>query len=93
MQWSAKDYPFTAQGSIMTPANATQLPLAIGTWYYRVRGFDYSLPAGSQALSWSNPEKLVVASPSFKVVQAKATTFKVVTPQSSKKPTKPVKSK
>ena len=25
-----------------------------GTWYYRVRGFDYNLPTGVQQMGWSD---------------------------------------
>jgi hypothetical protein len=44
------------------------LPLTPGTWYYRVRGFNYSLPTNAQQMSWSNAAKIVVAKPQFKVV-------------------------
>ncbi|MDX6471723.1 MAG: hypothetical protein QOK22_539 [Gaiellaceae bacterium] len=78
VQWSTKAYPFTPVGSIMTASTATLLPIAVGTWYYRVRGFDYSLPTGSQALSWSDPEQLGVAAPTFKVTKAATKKFKVI---------------
>jgi hypothetical protein len=44
------------------------LPVGSGIWYYRVRGFDYSLPTGSQQMSWSDVAKLVVAKPRFRIV-------------------------
>jgi hypothetical protein len=78
VQWSAKEYPFTPAGSIMTSSNSTVLPLTIGTWYYRVRGFDYNLPTGAQALSWSDTEKLVVAAPTFRVTKVTTKKFKVI---------------
>jgi hypothetical protein len=62
----------------MTPSNATLLPLTVGTWYYRVRGFDYNLPTGAQALSWSDTEKLVVAAPTFRVTKATTRKFKAI---------------
>ena len=37
------------------------LPLKPGTWYYRVRGYDYNLPTGAQEMAWSAPTKIVVA--------------------------------
>jgi hypothetical protein len=43
------------------------LPLAPGTWYYRVRGIDFNLPTGVQQMSWSEPEKLVVSPPRFRM--------------------------
>ena len=48
------------------------LPVGPGTWWYRVRGFDYSLPSNAQQMSWSDPVKLVVAKPTFKVVGSHA---------------------
>ena len=76
VQWSKKRYPFkpeldsqnsNAHGRI-TLGTSTVLPLKPGTWYYRVRGFNYSLPTGAQQMSWSDPAKIVVAKPKFKVV-------------------------
>jgi hypothetical protein len=62
----------------MTTATSAVLPLAPGTWWYRVRGFDYNLPTGVQQMSWSDPEKLVVTKPTFKVVPTGSRKFKVV---------------
>jgi hypothetical protein len=81
VQWSKIQYPFTPQPTstgtlgIMTSATSVVLPVTPGTWWYRVRGFDYSLPTGAQQMSWSDPAKLVVAAPKFKLV---------VTPTASK---------
>ena len=44
------------------------LPLKPGTWYYRVRGFNYAFPTGAQQMSWSDPARIVVAKPKFRVV-------------------------
>ena len=52
----------------MTTSTAVVLPVSPGVWWYRVRGFDYSLPTGAQQMSWSVPAKLVVAKPTFKVL-------------------------
>ncbi|MBV8597560.1 MAG: hypothetical protein JO017_01950 [Actinobacteria bacterium] len=79
VQWSKTSYPFnpelTAAGSpgFMTAGTSAVLPVSPGTWYYRVRGFDYSLPTGAQQMSWSDPAKLVVATPKFKIVTASTT--------------------
>lgn len=79
VQWSKKQYPFkpepdpensNAPGT-MTLGTAAVLPLTAGTWYYRVRGFDYSLPTGAQQMAWSDPARIVVAKPKFKVVGPK----------------------
>jgi hypothetical protein len=85
VQWSKKVpgaksyYPFKAEGSIMTTSTATVLPLVPGTWYYRVRGFDYNLPTGVQQMSWSEPQQLVVTKPKFKITAtAPKKKFKIV---------------
>jgi hypothetical protein len=74
VQWSKTQYPFKPEAApagtlgIMTFATSIVLPVKPGTWWYRVRGFDYSLPTGAQQMSWSDPAKLVVAAPKFKLV-------------------------
>jgi hypothetical protein len=76
VQWSKKLYPFKPEPNpdnanapgTMTLGTAAVLPLSAGTWYYRVRGFDYSLPTNAQQMSWSDPAKIVVAKPKFRVV-------------------------
>jgi hypothetical protein len=78
-QWSKTRYPFNPQpnpqngGALgtMTLATSAVLPLTAGTWYYRVRGFNLNLPTGAQQMSWSNPSRIVVAKPKFKVVGPK----------------------
>jgi hypothetical protein len=76
VQWSKKRYPFkplpnpqnqNALGTL-TLGTSYVLPLKPGTWYYRVRGFNYTLPTGAQQMSWSDPAKIVVAKPKFRVV-------------------------
>jgi hypothetical protein len=84
VQWSIKVagaksyYPFKAEGTIMTTSTATVLPLTPGTWYYRVRGFDYNLPSGAQQMTWSDPQQLVVTTPKFSVAPQVKKKFKVV---------------
>ena len=74
VQWSKTQYPFvaetaaTGQPGIMTGTTSVVLPVGPGTWWYRVRGFDFNLPTGAQQMSWSTPVKLVVAAPKFKVI-------------------------
>jgi hypothetical protein len=76
VQWSKTRYPFKpepnaqAQNALgtMTLGTSVVLPLPAGTWYYRVRGFNYTLPTGAQQMSWSDPAKIVVAKPKFRVV-------------------------
>jgi hypothetical protein len=76
VQWSKTRYPFKPEpdpenkGALgtMTFNSSVVLPLKAGTWYYRVRGFNINLPTGAQQMSWSDPAKIVVAKPKFKVV-------------------------
>lgn len=83
VQWSKTQYPFnpvtltsTGTAGVMTSGTSIVFPhdLGPGTWWYRVRGFDYSLPTGAQQMSWSTPARLVVAPPRFKLVGGGATT-------------------
>jgi len=74
VQWSKNAYPFVAQTDprsgaqgYLTMATSAILPLRPGTWWYRVRGFDYNLPTGSQQMAWSTPQRIVVAKPSYKI--------------------------
>src|SRR5262249_31536487 len=78
VQWSKKSYPFTPEGSITTASTSTLLPLTVGTWYYRVRGFDNALPTGAQMLSWTDPQQITIAPPTFKVSDAVKNKFKIV---------------
>jgi hypothetical protein len=107
VQWSKTSYPFAPQVDpatqavgILTPGTSAVLPLTPGTWYYRVRGYDYSLPSGdagdpvnSQAMSWSDPVKIVVAKPQFTVVTAKPKKKPSVKAKPKKKPNATAKAK
>lgn len=76
VQWSKSQYPFKPEPNpenanapgTMTLGTAAVLPLTPGTWYYRVRGFDYDLPTNAQQMAWSDPAKITVAKPKFKVI-------------------------
>jgi hypothetical protein len=71
VQWAKKSYPFRTRGKQLTYNTSYVLPLKPGTWYYRVRGYDYNLPTGAQEMAWSQPVKIVVAPPRFHLVAAK----------------------
>jgi hypothetical protein len=46
-----------------------------------VRGFDFNLPTGAQAMAWSQPTKLVVTAPTLRVTSVSKRSrshFKVV---------------
>ncbi|MFN2627458.1 MAG: hypothetical protein ABR569_02325 [Gaiellaceae bacterium] len=75
VQWSKKLYPFTAEpdpatkaAGLLTTSTSTVLPLGAGKWWYRVRGYNYSLQTSSQAMGWSDPVQIVVARPRFTIV-------------------------
>jgi hypothetical protein len=85
VQYSKTAYPFKPEldprskvKGFLTFSTSDVLPLAAGTWYYRVRGIDYNLPTGVQQMSWSDPTKLVVAPPKFAVTPTTGKKFKVL---------------
>jgi hypothetical protein len=53
----------------VTWANSAKLPLAPGTWYYRVRGLDHLMMGTKPQMSWSDPVRIVVTKPRFRVVR------------------------
>jgi hypothetical protein len=76
VQWSKTRYPFkpqvvtTQNGStegVLTLATSAVLPLAPGTWWYRVRGVSWNLPSNAQFMGWSEPARIVVTRPKFRV--------------------------
>jgi hypothetical protein len=80
VQWSRKLYPWkSAAKPIFTFGSSALLtaegggPLAAGDWYYRVRGLNPYLPGPVKEMSWSEPVKLVIAKPTYKVVKPSVT--------------------
>ena len=69
IQWSRSGNPWRPLGSVKTPATSSLLPLEPGTWYYRVRGYNYALLKRPQ-MAWSAPTALKVSKPTFTVVKA-----------------------
>jgi hypothetical protein len=71
VQWSKKRYPWApAAAPVETPATALVLPVTKpGTWYYKVRGVNPSLPAGAKYMSWSDPVELRISGDVFSVVK------------------------
>jgi hypothetical protein len=53
---------------IVTQNGAQRGPLPPGTWWYRVRGLDFSLPGTARAMSWSKPVMVRITKPKFSVV-------------------------
>ena len=68
VQWSRKLYPWKTAGSQLTWGTSLTLPLAPGTWYYRVRGIDFLMSGTKPQMSWSDPARVVVTKPRFRVV-------------------------
>jgi hypothetical protein len=68
VEWSRTAYPWRRTGNLYTFSTATTLPLKPGVWYYRVRGIDMSLPTGASTQAWSQPARIVIAKPKFKVI-------------------------
>jgi hypothetical protein len=75
VQWGKTAYPFRAEANgkngtvgLQTFATSATLPLKPGSWFYRVRGINFSVPGGVNQMSWSSPVKLVVTRPRFVVV-------------------------
>jgi hypothetical protein len=68
IQWSKSANPWRPLGSLVTAATSSLLPLEPGAWYYRVRGYNYSLLKRPQ-MAWSRPTPLKVSKPTFSVVK------------------------
>lgn len=68
VQWSRKLYPWSTAGSKLTWGTSITLPLTPGTWYYRVRGLDFLMQGTKPQMSWSDPIRVVVTKPRFRVV-------------------------
>jgi hypothetical protein len=65
-------YPWHAKWQLNTPATSMVLPLSrldAGSWYYRVRSINDSLPAGARAVAWSPPVRIKITGDRIKVVK------------------------
>ena len=69
VQWSNKLYPWRTAGSKFAWGTAATLPLSPGSWYYRVRGLDYLMAGSKPQMSWSDPARVIVTKPRFRVVR------------------------
>jgi hypothetical protein len=56
---------------VVNQNGAQRGPLPPGTWWYRVRGLDFSLPGTARAMSWSKPVMVRIAKPKFSVVKSR----------------------
>jgi hypothetical protein len=68
VEWSKTVYPWRPAGQLRTPATGAVLPLKPGTWHYRVRGINESIP-GNPNMKWSGVAKIRIAKPTFAVRQ------------------------
>ena len=72
VEWSPSRYPWRAVKRVAVDGGtATTLPLKPGTWWYRIRGLNSALPDGHQFMSWSEPLRLTVAKPKFRLVSSR----------------------
>jgi hypothetical protein len=72
IQLSRTAYPWRTSWSKVTPATSVTLPLGpanIGTWWYRVRGINPSLPRGAQTMTWSKSVRIRITGDRFVVVK------------------------
>ena len=63
VQISQSGYPWHTDKTIFTESTSVVLPLTkfdLGTWYYRVRSIDASLPVGAQRGTWSRPVRVMI---------------------------------
>lgn len=70
VQWSQKRDPWRTAGKLQpTAGTSATLDLPAGTWYYRVRGLDATLP-GPTGMTWSNPIELKVVPRTFEILRS-----------------------
>ena len=72
VELSRSAYPWHVARALTTPATSATLPLSkfnAGTWYYRVRGVNETLPVGAQKMAWSSPVQIRVTGDRFAVVK------------------------
>ncbi|HZT92256.1 MAG TPA: hypothetical protein VFA05_09470 [Gaiellaceae bacterium] len=72
IQLSRTRYPWRTAWDKVTTATAYVLPLGtndVGTWWYRVRGIDPSLPKGAQTMTWSTAVSVRISGDRFVVVE------------------------
>ena len=67
IQWSRKAYPWSTAGTITTPATAALLNLPDGIWYYRVRGWDMTLPSAARGMTWTDPQYVRILPRTFSI--------------------------
>ena len=67
VEWSRSLNRWHPAGHTQTAATSALLPVSAGTWWYRVRGIDPSLP-GNTKMAWSHKVRLQIAEPTYGVI-------------------------
>ena len=67
VQFSKKKKVWKTLKRKFTVGTQLQVKLLPGTWYYRVRGLDLTLP-GRPGLTWSDPVQVTMIAPTFTIV-------------------------
>ena len=65
---SKTGYPWKTVSTALTFGTSLTLPLTPGTWFYRVRGIDFLMTGTKPQLSWSDPVRVAVTKPRFRVI-------------------------
>jgi hypothetical protein len=69
VQWSSSSDPWRVAGKLKTYSTSSLVPLAPGTWWYRVRGLNAWI-SGKQALAWSAPARVRITAPTFSIARS-----------------------
>jgi hypothetical protein len=73
VQWGRQLYPWKPEGTVTTSGTSVLLDQGgksptPGFWYYRVRGVDPFAAGPLKQMTWSDPVKIQVAAPVYKIV-------------------------
>jgi hypothetical protein len=66
VEWSRMPNQWSSARGLRTFATSAILPLSPGTWWYRVRGINDSLP-GNEEMRWTAPSRVRIVRPTFSV--------------------------
>jgi hypothetical protein len=67
VQWTRTPNQWSSTRQLRTFATSAILPVGPGTWWYRVRGVNDSLP-GNQDMRWTGPSRVKIVRPTLSVV-------------------------
>jgi hypothetical protein len=66
VEWTRTPRQWSSAHRLRTFATSAILPLSPGTWWYRVRGINDSLP-GNEEMRWTAPSRVRIVRPTFSV--------------------------